>query len=127
MSDGPAVVGSRPGVPPQFRQPPLEVPRASVQSAMGCRRPLAHRPSAARQIRPGGAATLIQLSAMVYASYPRLLLIEASDVLILGSSFPCKILVFSSGAEGLRTPDLRRAKSGLYYRRRSPLFKNTCK
>jgi hypothetical protein len=77
MSDGPAVVGSRPGVPPQFRQPPLEVPRASVQSAMGRRRPLAHRPSAARQIRPGGAATLIQLSAMVYASYPRLLLIEA--------------------------------------------------
>jgi hypothetical protein len=36
MSDGPAVVGFRPGVPPQFRQPPLEVPRASVQSAMGC-------------------------------------------------------------------------------------------
>jgi hypothetical protein len=110
MSDGSAVVGSRPGVPPQFRQPPLEVPRASVQSAMGCRRPLAHRPSAARRIRRG-AATLIQLSAMVYASYPRLLLIEASDVLILGSSFPCKMLVFSSGAEGNRTPDLRRAKA----------------
>ena len=52
MSDGPGVVGSRAGVPPRFRQPPLEVLRASVQSAMGCRRPLAHLPSAARQIRP---------------------------------------------------------------------------
>jgi len=32
-----------------------------------------------------------------------------------------------SGAEGIRTPNLRRAKSGPYYRGRSPLFKNTFK
>jgi hypothetical protein len=32
-----------------------------------------------------------------------------------------------SGAEGSRTPDLRRAKSGPYCRGSSPLFKNACK
>ncbi len=39
----------------------------------------------------------------------------------------CKTACSSSGAEGIRTPDLRRAKSGAYRRRSSPLFRNTCK
>src|SRR5215204_6460665 len=34
---------------------------------------------------------------------------------------------YRSGAEGNRTPDLRRAKSGHYYRRCSWLFKNSAK
>jgi hypothetical protein len=34
---------------------------------------------------------------------------------------------FDSGAEGIRTPDLRRAKSGTYYRGCSLLFKIACK
>src|SRR5918997_891281 len=40
---------------PWDRQPgsPAHRSRAHVVSAMGCRRPLAHRPSAARRIRPG--------------------------------------------------------------------------
>ena len=45
----------------------------------------------------------------------------------LSLRFTCKTRNFQSGAEGIRTPDLPRAKSGHYYRRRSPLFKNTCK
>jgi len=40
--------------------------------------------------------------------------------------FTCKRRSFRGGAEGIRTPDLRRAKSEHYYRRRSPLFRNTC-
>ena len=38
-----------------------------------------------------------------------------------------RILKAQSGAEGSRTPDLRRAKSRYYYRPRSPLFKIACK
>jgi hypothetical protein len=34
---------------------------------------------------------------------------------------------YRSGAEGIRTPDLRRAKSESNYRSRSPLFKKCCK
>jgi hypothetical protein len=30
-----------------------------------------------------------------------------------GIDFPCKTLYFRSGAEGIRTPDLRRAKAAL--------------
>jgi hypothetical protein len=71
MSDGPGVVGSRAGVPPRFCQPPLEVLRASVQSAMRFRRPLAHRPSAARQICLG-LRPLSPTSLAMHASYPRL-------------------------------------------------------
>ena len=78
MSDGPGVVVSRAGVPPRFRQPPLEVLRASVQSAMGCRRPLVHLPSAARRIRPG-PATFTHLSAM-HASYPSLFTEAGAEV-----------------------------------------------
>ena len=40
---------------------------------------------------------------------------------------PCKLAIFSSGAGGIRTPDLRRAKSGHYRRRRSSLFRKSCK
>jgi hypothetical protein len=40
---------------------------------------------------------------------------------------PAKAQTTVSGAEGIRTPDLRRAKSGPYRRGRSPLFRNTCK
>jgi hypothetical protein len=39
----------------------------------------------------------------------------------------CNTVVFRSGAEGSRTPDLRRAKSRYYCRACSSLFKNTCK
>jgi hypothetical protein len=39
--------------------------------------------------------------------------------------FTCKTRSFRSGAEGIRTPDLRRAKSEHYYRGCSSLFKNT--
>ena len=42
-------------------------------------------------------------------------------------SFTCKPPLFRSGAEGNRTPDLRRAKSDAECRRRSPLFRNSCK
>ena len=43
------------------------------------------------------------------------------------SRFTCKLPYFRSGAEGIRTPDLRRAKSGYYHRGCSPVFGNTCK
>jgi hypothetical protein len=48
-------------------------------------------------------------------------------ILILGLSFACKTASSLSGAEGIRTPDLRRAKSKPHYRGSSLLFKNTCK
>ena len=42
-------------------------------------------------------------------------------------SFSCKAQVSRSGADGIRTHALRRAKSEPYRRGRSPLFRNTCK
>src|SRR5215213_6593820 len=42
-------------------------------------------------------------------------------------AFFLQIAAFSSGAEGIRTPDLRRAKSDPQCRACSSLFKNTCK
>src|SRR5215208_6909582 len=43
------------------------------------------------------------------------------------SLITCKQAHFRSGAEGIRTPDLRRAKAESHHRSRSRLFKNTCK
>ena len=49
------------------------------------------------------------------------------DVLIFASRFSCKTLFSKSGAEGIRTPDLRRAKADSYCYGCSLLFKNSCK
>ncbi len=43
--------------------------------------------------------------------------------LFLGLSFTCKSLCFASGAEGIRTPDLRRVKAKRRRRGRSPVFR----
>jgi hypothetical protein len=48
-------------------------------------------------------------------------------VFIAALRFTYKTASFESGAEGSRTPELRRAKLGYYHRSCSPLFKNTCK
>ena len=45
----------------------------------------------------------------------------------LSLRFTCKTRSLRSGAEGIRTPDLRRAKSDPKCRGCSLLFKNSCK
>ena len=41
--------------------------------------------------------------------------------------FTCKYVLFLSGAEGIRTPDLRRAKAARYFAGRFSSVQNACK
>ncbi len=54
-------------------------------------------------------------------------LAQLTELVTLTLYFTCESSIFRSGAEGIRTPDLRRAKADSYCRDCSPVFKNPCK
>jgi hypothetical protein len=92
---------------------------------------LLHPLQASRLARPSFSTRILQLRSHTH----RWALLHswrgkaytASGQLMVSLNSACKLLHLRSGAEGIRTPDLRRAKSDPRYRHCSLVFKNTCK
>ena len=63
---------------------------------------------------------ILTLAALLHGCRKRALLACAALTYIL--HFSCKFVYFQSGAEGIRTPDLRRAKAARRFRGCSLLF-----
>jgi len=78
------------------------------------------RPSFGKLVRPSRHNEVVLVQTTNLVSPP-------GDRYLTPLGQQCGMVPLLLGLLGIRTPDLRRAKSGPYYRGRSPLFKNTCK